>query len=89
MANQASEQELQDQVNALRKDFSELTKTMKSLSSDYAKQGQDKLKETADRAQQQARDTVHKAQANVETHPYTSMAVAFGVGLVIGKILDR
>lgn len=89
MATQANEQELQEQIHSLRKDFSDLTQTMKSLSSDYANEGKKRLREGADRAQQQAQDTVHKAQANVETHPYTSMAVAFGVGLVIGKILDR
>jgi len=89
MATQASNQELQDQMNALRKDFSDLTQTMKKMTSDYAKEGQDKLREKADYAQQQARESFHKAQAEVETHPYTSMAVAFGVGLVIGKILDR
>ncbi|WP_438969673.1 DUF883 family protein [Methylophaga sp.] len=89
MATQASNQELQDQLDTLRKDFSELTQTMKTMTSDYAKQGQDKLKEKADYAQEQARDSFYKAQGEVETHPYTSMAVAFGVGLVIGKILDK
>lgn len=89
MAAQASNQELQDQLETLRKDFSELTQTMKTMTSDYAKQGQDKLKAKADYAQEQARDSFYKAQGEVETHPYTSMAVAFGVGLVIGKILDK
>lgn len=89
MATQASNQELQEQLNALRKDFSDLASTMKNMTAEYAKEGQDKLKDTADKVQRQATDSFNKAQGEVEAHPYTSMAVAFGIGLVIGKILDR
>lgn len=89
MATQTSNDELQQQLNALREDFGEITKTLKTLTSDYAEQSQNKIRQTAERAQQQAKQSINRAQHEVEAHPYTSMAVAFGIGVVIGKILDR
>ncbi|WP_273150855.1 DUF883 family protein [Methylophaga thiooxydans] len=89
MATQANNQELQEQVSALRKDFGDITETLKSLTSDYAKQGQARVKQSAEQAQKHAQQTITHAQQEVEARPYTSMAVAFGVGVVIGKLLDR
>ena len=100
MATQSNEQDLQEQIKALRNDFSELTKTMKKLSEDYATEGQNRIRQTAEQARQQSRDTAdqargyardaaHQAQEGVENHPFSSLAVAFGVGMLIGKILDR
>ncbi len=86
---QSSEQELQEQLNALRSDFAEITKTVKGLSSAYAREGQDRLRDTANRAQAQFKDSLGEVQGEIERHPFSSLAVAFGVGLIIGKILDR
>ncbi len=89
MATQTSNQELQEQVSALRKDFGDITETLKTLSADYAKEGQAKVRQSAEQAQQHAKQTITRAQQEVEARPYTSMAVAFGAGVVIGKLLDR
>jgi len=86
---QATNQELQEQLDNLRKDFAEVTKTLKDMTSAYAKDGQDRVKLAAGQAQAQAKESFGKVQGEVEAHPYSSMAVAFGVGLVLGKILDR
>lgn len=89
MATQASNEELQAQLTALREDFAGLTKTLKDMSSAYAEEGQARVKNAADRVQQQAKDSYGRVQNEVETHPMSSVAIAFGVGLVLGKILDR
>jgi ElaB/YqjD/DUF883 family membrane-anchored ribosome-binding protein len=89
MATQNNNQDLQAQLDTLREDFSEITKTMKTLSTDYAKQGQQKVRESAQQARAQASHNLDYAKQEVEARPYTSMAVAFGVGLVLGKLLDR
>lgn len=89
MSTQASNEELQKQLNALREDFSGLTKTLKEMSSAYAEQGQARVKDAADKVQQTARDSYGRVQHEVEAHPMSSVAIAFGVGLVLGKILDR
>lgn len=90
MANpETSEQDLQAQLNALRSDFAELTKTVKTLSTSYAQHGQERLKDTAHRAQEQFKESLGHVQGEVEQHPLSSLAIAFGVGLIIGKLLDR
>lgn len=89
MATQTTNQELQEQVSALRKDFGDITETLKTLTSDYAKESQARVKNSAEQAQKHAQQSLTRAQQEVEARPYTSMAVAFGVGMVIGKILDR
>lgn len=89
MATQTSNEELQKQLNALREDFASLTNTLKDMSSDYAQHGQARVKDAADKVQQQARDSYGRVQSEVESHPMSSVAIAFGIGLVLGKILDR
>ncbi|WP_375056035.1 hypothetical protein [Zobellella sp. DQSA1] len=86
---QNNQQELQEQLDALRKDFAELTSILKGMTANYAKEGQENVKATAEQAQQHLKQSLCKAQQEVESHPYTSMAVAFGVGLLLGKLLDR
>ncbi|AFJ03183.1 hypothetical protein Q7C_2044 [Methylophaga frappieri] len=89
MATQTSNEELQKQLNALREDFAGLTNTLKQMSSAYAEQGQTKVKETAEKAQEQVKQSYSRVQGEVEANPMSSVAIAFGIGLVIGKILDR
>lgn len=89
MATQNNNQDLQAQLDTLREDFSELTKTMKTMSTDYAREGQQKVRDGAQQAKAQAAQGLDQAKQEVEARPYTSMAVAFGVGLVVGKLLDR
>lgn len=89
MATQPSNQELQEQMDALRKDFAGLTSTLKDMSASYAKDGQARVKSAADEAQKQVKDSLGRAQNEVEQHPFSSMAVSFGVGLLLGKLLDR
>ena len=38
MATQTTNQELQEQLDALRKDFAEVTSTLKNLTTEYAQQ---------------------------------------------------
>lgn len=85
----SNNQELQEQLDALRKDFSEVTKTLKDMTQAYAKESQDRMKGAADEAGKQVKESFTKVQGEVEMHPYTSMAVAFGIGMILGKILDR
>lgn len=89
MATQTSYDDLQKQLDALRKDFSDLTATLKDVTASYAHQGQERLKDKADYLQDQAKLSARRAQAEVEAHPFTSVAFAFGIGMIIGKVLDR
>lgn len=86
---QNNQQELQEQLDALRKDFAELSGTLKEMTANYAREGEENVKAAAGQAQQQLKQSLCKAQQEVESRPYTSMAVAFGIGLLLGKLLDR
>lgn len=83
------QRELQEQLNTLRNDFAEVTKTVREMSAARAQQGQERLRDTAQRTRAQARESLHTVQSEIEQRPYASMAVAFGAGLLLGKLFDR
>lgn len=58
--SQASNQELQEQLDTLRKDFAEVTKTLRELTTAYAKEGQDRVKVAASHAQDQVKESLPK-----------------------------
>lgn len=86
---QENYEELQKKLDALRDDFSELAKTIKDISSAYVAEGQQSFKQAASGAQSQVKDSINKVQSEVEANPFSGMAVSFGVGLLIGKLLSR
>jgi ElaB/YqjD/DUF883 family membrane-anchored ribosome-binding protein len=90
MANtETTQKELQEQLDSLRKDLSEIRQLVKSLASGYAEEGKDRLRASANRAQAQAKETLADVEGEIRSHPLSSVAVAFAVGLLIGKILNR
>lgn len=86
---QASNEELQKQLEALREDFAELAKTIKGMSSSYVGEKQQGVQHAAEQAQQQVKESIDKAEAEIKANPFTSMAISFSLGLLIGKLLDR
>lgn len=87
--NEKEQQELQTQLNNLREDLAEITKTVKQISSERAHSGQQRLHDVAERSRESLRHSLQTARGEIEHRPYTGMAVAFGAGLAIGKLLDR
>ncbi|WP_305907758.1 DUF883 C-terminal domain-containing protein [Methylomarinum sp. Ch1-1] len=86
---QASNEELQKQLEALREDFADLAKTIKTMSSAYVGEKQEGFQHAAEQAQQQVKDSFGKVEGEVKANPLTSLAISFGVGVLIGKLLDR
>lgn len=62
-----------------------LRQEMAHLRSDFSNMKHDLERVTAD----EARASVKKVGDEVELHPFISMSTAFGVGLIIGKVLSR
>lgn len=87
--NNEDSQDLQEQLSTLRNDFSDVAKTVREMSVARTRQGQERLRNAAGRTRAQARDSWNTVQGEIEQRPYTSMAVAFGAGLLIGKLFDR
>ncbi|EKV30527.1 hypothetical protein C882_4486 [Caenispirillum salinarum AK4] len=91
---------LKSDMDALRKDFAALTESLKDVSTargrSYAERArataddyQHRAQATAEEYQARARAGLEQAQATIEERPMTSVLVAFGIGLLLGKILDR
>ena len=80
---------IREDLDQLRADFAALAKTLQA-------QGQAKAGDVADRvagaygsAKEAGNVQVENLQHTIETRPFTSVAVAFVVGLLTGKLLDR
>lgn len=82
-------EDLKAEFANLRSDVSELTETVRHMSSEKAERGRERLRQTAARSRAQARETVETVETGISERPLTSIATAFGAGFVIGKLLDR
>jgi ElaB/YqjD/DUF883 family membrane-anchored ribosome-binding protein len=88
-STETTQKELQEQLDSLRKDLSEIRHLVKSLASEYAEEGKEHLRASANRAQAQAKETLADVEGEIQSHPLSSVAIAFGVGVLIGKLLNR
>lgn len=87
-------------MEALRRDFASLAESLKDVSSargrtyaDRARAAADdyshKAQATVSEYQARARAGLEQAQQTIEERPVTSVLIAFAIGLLLGKILDR
>lgn len=103
MATRNLDQELDTlraDLGKIRDDIAALTRTLGDTAAAEAKAGGARLNEAAHAAKERAQHFAESARAQgeegiaaleqrIEQNPFTSVLVAFGVGLVIGKLLDR
>lgn len=89
----AEVENLQKDMEALREDLTALTKLYKEKAKGEAEGIAARLKEGAEKATADAnarvREGLSVASEQIEARPLTSMLVAFGIGLALGKLLDR
>lgn len=82
-------EQLRNEYAELKSDVSKLTETMKKLYGDTAEAGRARARRAAERSRERARETYGAFEEEVRERPLTTIAAAFGIGLVIGKLLDR
>jgi len=89
----ADNAKLQADVDALRSDLAEITKTLKTMGGQAA---ETKTQAAAERIREvtgQARDQFDHARGvavdQVRENPLASVAVTFGIGLLIGRLLHK
>lgn len=80
--NDADLEKLKADLAALRKDVVSLTEAFRDRGVERARMGAEGVREQATHA---AQTMSHQ----IEDRPYTSVLAAFGIGLVIGRLLDR
>ncbi|HKL20454.1 MAG TPA: hypothetical protein VJ904_01535 [Tichowtungia sp.] len=92
--------ELREEFASLKSDVSEIGKTLSQLASsaanegrervrDVAEEGRDRIRNAANQSREQARQSWNAFEKEVEERPMTSLAVALGLGFILGKLLDR
>lgn len=85
--------ELREEYASLKSDLSEMSETLSSLARDGLAEGRDRVRGAARgaarRSRKQARDAWDAVESEVEERPITSLAVALGIGFVLGKMLSR
>lgn len=80
---------LKADLSELRSDVSKLTDTMKKLYGDTTEEGRERVRHASERSRERARQTVGAFESEINERPLTSVAMALGVGFLIGKLLDR
>ena len=82
-------EDLRNEFAELKSDVSKLTETLKKLYGDTAEEGRARARRAAERSRERARETYGAFEEEIGERPLTTIAAAFGIGFVIGKLLDR
>lgn len=92
----ATTQKLMHDLRAVMGDSQELVKELAGELSEKGKQARTRLmatlesaRETCDHLQDKAKAGAEKADALVREHPYSSIGVAFAVGVLVGVLVGR
>lgn len=80
-------------IDALRKDLTSVVGTLKGSASDRAEAEIDELRKRLERiagnVQATGRERLRTVEAQIEERPMASLAMAFAVGLMLGRLFDR
>jgi len=88
--NNASETDaLKKDMEQLKRDLSTLSDSVKQSASQRAQAGVDSARGTYDDLKRQADRQAQDLGSEIEARPFASIFVAFGVGLVLGKLVGR
>lgn len=82
-------EELKSEFSELKSDMAKLAETLKKLYGDSADHGRERVKAAAERSGEQAREAAGALEAEIGERPLASVAIAFGIGFVLGKLFDR
>ena len=84
-----SVENLRDDVRELRTIIDNLTKDLKGAARGKVRRGENWLREAVDDVRDCSTRCYEEAHKTVETHPLTSVFSAFGIGMLLGKLLLR
>ncbi|WP_417812265.1 DUF883 family protein [Thalassospira alkalitolerans] len=84
---------LQADVDALRKDLAEVTKTLRAMGTDTvnskAQAAAQRVREVSGHARDQFDHAREAAVEQVRERPLASVALTFGIGMLIGRLLQK
>lgn len=85
----AQAKSLEDDMEALRRDLKSLASTVGDLGKAKSEDVKEQVGATVDKAVERGREAADTVQEAVRQRPVASVLTAFGVGLLIGHLLDR
>ena len=77
------------ELDKLKADLATLRRDVSSLTEALRERGTARARAAADGVRDQATQAAQTVSHQIEDRPYTSVLTAFGIGLVIGRLLDR
>ena len=84
---------VKDDIGALRSDIEKLLKTLakdaKAKSQETMNAARENINEYAHAAKERTKEGVAITEKKIEENPFTSVAAAFGVGLILGRIMSK
>ncbi|MCB2101325.1 MAG: hypothetical protein KDE22_10675 [Rhodobacterales bacterium] len=89
MNKEADTTNLQEDLSRLRADIESLSRTVKDIAADRGAEGVRRVKETAEKVREGASEAQLRVEAEIANRPLTSVLAAFGVGMLIGRLVQR
>lgn len=89
MSQSPETEAIKKDLEQLRRDLGALTEAFKRSSQQRAQEGAEQARERFNAVRQQAEGQAEEIGSQIKQRPFTSVLAAFGVGLVIGKIIRR
>jgi len=86
---EADYDKLKEDLSAVRADLASLTESLSAMAKAQGHEGVEALQGAAKQAQAQARNTADSVGQHIAERPLSSVLVAFGVGLLLGRLLNR
>lgn len=84
---------LKGDLETLKSDIGTLVQSLKGTASSRAEQELDQVRQRVSRLagdlQSQGKEQLRSFEAHVEERPLASLAMAFAIGLIFGKMFDR
>jgi len=89
MSQDAETKALKADIERLKNDLSELAKSYRAEGERRAQAGVDSAKDKYGELRDEAMRRKQDLGSEIESRPFTSVVAAFGVGLVLGKLIGR
>jgi ElaB/YqjD/DUF883 family membrane-anchored ribosome-binding protein len=81
--------QIRKDLAALRGDVTSLTASIRHLAAAGGRDTMDRIEELTDRAKDKAGEALRSSERTLGEHPFASVATGFGLGIVLGVLLDR
>lgn len=80
---------IEEEIAKLRSDVANLTASLRHIAKDAAGIAADNVRDQVDKAAAEAKAALNSTQKTVGEHPFTTIALAVGLGFLLGQWMRR